>query len=401
MRDMKRILIPFFSIFITFPLLAQASYSGTAEMNITANAPESMDEEDLFSREDLGMEDISLMSALTAKMDAGDETTTFSAWFSIGENTDPAIDDYTLDLMRFSVNIYISDTLSVEIGRQSLLTGYGYGWNPIDFVNPRKNPADPDADLRGVDGVALRVYPNETTSLKLYGILPDVSSTGERSYEEVKAGTEMTLYLPGVEFMLSGFWDYDSNEGSDDYTPSVGTAAMVDILGAGVYTELALRQGSRNSFPDGLSAGTRKVDWLFSGLLGLEYTFGSELYAVVEYFYNGEGYDKLERTDFETSLPLNPDLFNLYSPGYFGRHYVLVNLTQPFYDINTDATLSVLVAPDSGALTLMPMAIHNFSGSFSVQIGYTGLFDLKSDDFNELSALPIRHLVNALFSYSF
>lgn len=398
---MKKILLLVLSLFLTLSLFAQVNFSGFADMNITANAPESLDEDSLFDRDDLGMEDLSMISTLTAKIDAGDEKTTFSAWFSLGVNPAVTMDDYILDLMRLSANIYVSDTVSVEVGRQSMLTGYGYGWNPTDFANPRKDPADPDAELRGVDGVSLRVYPNETMSLKFYGILPDIDGTNGIAYEELKAGTEMSLYLPGVEFVLSGFWDYDGTEGSDAYTPSIGLAAMVDLWGAGVYTETALRKGSRNLFPDGSTVGERKDDWLFSGLLGVEYTFSSELYVVLEYFYNGEGYDKSERTDFEVQLSLGADLLSYYSPGYFGRHYFLVNLTQPFYDINTDVTFSAMFAPDSMALTLMPMVTHNFSGSFAIQMGYRGMIDLSSDDFNELSAWPVRHSANGLCTYSF
>jgi hypothetical protein len=398
---MKKIILPLLAVFLTIPLFSQANFSGKAEMNITANAPESLDSESLFSRDDLGISDLSMLSSLTAKIDAGDEKTTFSAWFSLGESTDPERSDYSLNLLRLSALIYISNTISVETGRQSMLTGYGYGWNPIDFANPQKDPSDPDAELKGVDAVSLRIYPNETISLKLYAILPESTSEEGWTYGETKAGTEMTLYLPGVEWMLSGFWDDENTQENDAYTPALGTAAILDLWGAGIYSELALRKGSRNLFPTASSIGERKTDWLFSGLLGLEYTFKSGLSSVVEYFYNGEGYNKSERSDFETALPIISDLFDHYAPGYFGRHYFLLNLSQPFYDINTEMTISALIAPDSGALTLLPAVTHNFSGSFSVQFAYTGLFDLDSHDFNELSAWPIRHSMNALCIYSF
>lgn len=408
---MKKILLLIvMSVVILLPLFAQADFSGSADITFTGNIPESDGYESLLNPGNaLGVQDFGMMSSLIAKLDAGDESTTFSAWFSMKEFTDfDGNELYAFDLMRLSVNVYLTDNISMEIGRQSMLTGYGYGWNPIDFANPLKNPADPDADLRGVDGAALRMYPGDITSLKLYGIIPDSLLSSGLDYEEIKIGTEMTLNLPGVELRLAGFWDYDNSEGSDAYTPSAGAALMLDLFGIGVYGEAAARKGSRNYFADGALGLTRKTDWLFSGLAGLEYTFESELYAVIEYFYNGEGYDESECTDFKVALAAaNPvtslfvDLLNIYSPGYFAQHYILINLMQPLYDIDTDLNLSVLFSPDSGALTLMPSVNYSFSGNLSAELAYTGMFDISDNDFNEITALPFRHTISTVFTYSY
>ncbi|MEA1911637.1 MAG: hypothetical protein U9N32_08190, partial [Spirochaetota bacterium] len=72
-----------------------------------------------------------------------------------------------------------------------------------------------------------------------------------------------------------------------------------------------------------------------------------------------------------------------------------------YYDINTDINLSVLYSPDSGALTLMPSVDYLFSGNFSVNFAYTGMFDLSENDFNEISALPVRHVISSVFTYSY
>ncbi|MCK5154701.1 MAG: hypothetical protein KAQ93_10120, partial [Spirochaetales bacterium] len=169
---MKRILlIIFITTVLLLPIFAQADFSGSADITFIGNIPESDDYNSLLNPGNiLGIQDFVMMSALIAKLDAGDESTSFSAWFSMKEYPigqglltaaylDPtqtgavyelvsASGDkiYTFDLMRLSANVYLTDNISMEIGRQSMLTGYGYGWNPIDFANPLKNPADPDAD---------------------------------------------------------------------------------------------------------------------------------------------------------------------------------------------------------------------------------------------------------------
>ena len=140
-------------------------------------------------------------------------------------------------------------------------------------------------------------------------------------------------------------------------------------------------------------------------MAGLEYTFPTETYVVAEYFYNGEGYNSSERSDYEdtiiaTGLPTS-DLFNIYSPGYFAQHYIMLNIMQPLYDINTDINVSAIFSPDSGALTVMPAIIYSFSGNFSINLSYIGMFDLYSGDFSEVSALPVRHVISSVFTYSF
>lgn len=410
-------------------LSAQLNFSGTADIALNGNIAGSGDYSSLLNPGNvLEVKDGGISSSLIAKLDGGDYKTTFSAWFSLNEyqmgtalmsaaydDPDQVVSVYefsnllgdtiiSFDIMRLSANVYLSDSLSMEVGRQSMLTGYGYGWNPIDFANPLKNPLDPNAALRGVDGISFKWYLSDITALKFYGTFPqDVLAIGF-DYEEIKTGGELTLFFPGVEVKLAGFFDYDSSLGSDGYTSSVGTGFIVDIAGIGFYGEAAVRKGSRNYFSDSSANLSRKDDRLFSALAGLEYTFSNELYGVLEYYYNGEGYSASERDDFKSAIELTDptsDFYSIYSIGYFARHYFMVNLMQPLYDFNTDLNLSVLFSPDSGSLILMPHVSYSFSGNFTGKLAYRGMFDLFDDQFNEVTGQAVKHVVSAVFSYSF
>jgi len=410
-------------------LAAQAEFSGTADINFAGNIPAGDYESILNPGNMMGMTDLTMSSSFIAKLDGGGDRSTFSAWFSLKEypvgqgllaasvgnaSNEELVNDfiegagdtvYNLDLMRLSANFYLGDMVTVTVGRQSMLTGYGYGWNPIDLANPLKNPANPDAELKGVDGVTLGIYPGSSAALKIYAVLPDDPLVNGVDYDEVKAGTELTMYLPGVEAKLAGFWDYDSSQVSDSYTPAAAAGIMLDVFGAGVYGEAALRKGSRNNFADGTVNLERKTNWLFSGLAGVQYQFKSGINFVIEYFYNGEGYDKSERSDYEATVQAFPapttDLYTMYSPGYFARHYALLNFSKSWYDINTDLNFSVIWSPDSGALELMPSVNYNFSGDLVLKLSYSGAFDLSDGDFNEVTALPVNHTLWAGIRYSF
>jgi len=428
---MKKIIIISIFIVVAGFLFAKTDFSGTAAVIINANIPDSSGYSSLLNPGNImEISDIAISPSFIVKLDAGDDKTTFSAWFSLKDYllgqgllaaaySDPeqpgAVKEflsasgssiYTLDLMRLRANVYLTDNISLEVGRQSMLTGYGYGWNPIDFADPLKNPRDPNAELKGVDACVLNTYLGNTVSLKLYALVPLAFLNPGFSYSEIKPGGELTVSFPGIELKAAGIWDYDSTEGNDAYTSAAGLAFNFDFFGIGVYGETSIRKGSRNYFADSITGiPFRKTAWLFSGLAGLQYTFPSEGNVVFEYFYNGEGYNKAERTDFRNTLKILPgpttEIFKMYTPGYFARQYLLINLMQPFYAINTDADLSVLYSPDSAALMVMPSLHYTFSGSFEGTVGYTGMFDVSNGDFNEVTALPFHHSVQAVFTYSF
>ncbi|MBB6480702.1 hypothetical protein [Spirochaeta isovalerica] len=421
------------ALLFLIPAAAQAEFSGTAEIGFSANITDGDFDSLLNPGNMMEMKDLSMNTSLIARFDAGDEKTTFSAWFSLKEypigqalmasayNSDTFPDPdsvtlaatgevialagdtiFSLDIMRFSANVALGDSVSLIVGRQSMLTGYGYGWNPIDFANPLKDPSDPDTALRGVDALAFSADFGYIANLKVYGILPDDLLASGIDFEEIKGGGELTFYLPGFEVKLTGLYDYDAAEGSDAYVPSLGAGFLADLFGLGFYGEAAVRKGSRNNFVDGTDL-SRKTEWIFSALAGVEYTFPSELYAVVEYFYNGEGYDNDERNEIEAAMALSPttDLMSMYRSGYFARHYIMLSLMQPLYSINTDLNLTAIFSPDSGALMILPSVSYNFSGNFSGRIEYSGLFDLYNDGFSEVSALPVKHIISTVFTYSY
>ncbi len=315
----------------------------------------------------------------------------------------PKIND--IDVLRASIAWYIGDFLILRVGRQSMLTGYGYGWNPIDFTNPLKDPFDPDQELKGVDALTIRYYLGNIFTVKLAGIYRPALFESGVDYSDLQASLELTGSFPSIEAKLCGFYDYDESEGQDAYVPGLGAGLKIDLAGAGVYGESALLWGSRSNFPDSQTAYSRKANLLFSGILGLEYTFESELSVTLEYFYNGEGYDLDDRRLYRDSLELvglpTTDYLLMYRSGYFAKHYLLLNIFLPLYSINTDINLSCLYSPDSWAFNIVPRITFNVSGSLSVDLGYIGLFSLEDGQFNEAWFSPVKHVLQLEARYSF
>ncbi len=377
-----------------------------------------------------GLRDISAITNVLARLAGESENTDFALWLAVkpyylgqalyaAAAGDP---DQTvavggglpvlgakinyLEIYRANIGWYASDNLTVRIGRQSVLTGYGYAWNPIDFVNALKDPYDPDQELAGVDALKTVLALENVVTLQTVVTYRSENITEGLSFGDLQPGVELTLVLTGVETKLTGFYDYDGEEGNDPYVPGLGFGIKADLSGAGVYFEGALLKGSRNLFARGSSLlPARKTDWLATGLAGVEYTFESGISILLEYLYNGEGYDRQERTLYRDQLTAtgspSAESLMMYRPGFFAEHYIYLNLSLPAYDWNLEFQLATLYSPDSDMMSFLPLVVYDASGALSVELSYIGLLSLNDDNVNEAWLSPVKHIVRLAAVYSF
>ena len=427
-------LLSIWALFSGPVLTAEVSLYGEALINISAFPAfpyaESRFDGPLNPGNYQGLHDLNLGTDLLLKLSGQEETAGFDFWLAVkpyqlgqvllaASLDDPAqtaavVDSLALlgsridviDILRANIAWYVSDFLILKIGRQGLLTGYGYGWNPIDFFNPLKDPFNPNQELKGVDALSVQYYLGNLFTLKLAGIYRPGGIAPGVDYPDLQVGAEMTGSFPSIELKLTGFYDYDESLGEDAYVPAVGAGLKADIAGIGIYGEAALKWGSRAFFPSESATLSRKEDLLFSGLAGAEYTFAWGLSAIVEYFYNGEGYSladrKLYQDNLAAAVPYPPsDLALMYRPGYFAGHYIGLYLYLPLYDLYTDIGLSLIYSPDSWSLNIFPSITLNVTGSLAVGFSYLGLISLDDEQYNEAWFSPLKHIFQLEASYSF
>lgn len=419
-------------------LNAQVNFSGEIKPELILNIPGSggYDDTPLNPGNQMGIDDMMFRSEINLKLDAAGDTSALDLWFQIkqfpiadlfigsaamaeaafaagGDElsgyaagvadlffiVDPYI--FTLDIMRASASWMPSDDVRITLGRQSFLTGYGYGWNPVDLANPPKDPTDPQAYLRGVDALNIQFSPAAWLNTRFYGALP--SHGFAWGYDEILAGGEITFNVPMMEFKIAGLYGgAESDSDAYDLYPHAGAAAFyVDILGIGVYGEGVVRSRSRRNAPDaGGAASTIKDGPVFSGLAGMEYYFPSGLVLATEYFYNGEGWGSGERVDYTSALEspamaggVTGEYYTLYTPTYFAQHYILMNLLIPWYAIDSSINLNVIWSPDSAAVIITPTAAFNlnYEGTLTSEIWYSGMFSYDDTKKNEAWLAPVNH----------
>lgn len=203
---------------------------------------------------------------MTFRLEAGREAGTFTLWLAVNPyqmsrlllssaSTEPFAgtlllsDPAALSVLRANIAWYIGQSFILRLGRQSMFTGYGYGWNPMDFANTAKDPFDPEAELRGVDALSLQFYLGNSFSLKLAGIFRSGESIAQADYEDLQVDAELTASFPLPELKLSGYYDHDETSGEDAFVPALGAGFMLDVAGVGVYGEGALLWGGRTQVP--------------------------------------------------------------------------------------------------------------------------------------------------------
>ena len=378
----------FISVGIITPatLAAQVNFSGELKPEVILNIPGSSGYGDTPLNPDNQMDinDVMFRNEINLKLDAMGESSALDLWFQVklypiadlfigsaaiaeaasaaGSNelsgytagvgdmffvVDPYI--FSLGIMRASASWMPSDATRITLGRQSFLTGYGYGWNPVDLANPPKDPTDPQNYLRGVDALNVQISPAAWLNTRFYAALP--SDDFAWDYDEILVGGEITFYVPMMEFKIAGLYGGAESD-SDIYNhyPDAGVAAFyVDVLGIGIY---------------------------------------------------GEGWNSSERSDYSTALEaldssggITGEYYSLYTPTYFARHYILTNLLIPWYAIDSSINLNIIWSPDSGAVIFTPNASFNlnYEGTLTSEIWYSGMISYDDDEMNEVWLAPVNN----------
>ena len=98
---------------------------------------------------------------------------------------------------------------------------------------------------------------------------------------------------------------------------------------------------------------------------------------------------------------ISDKLCTTLSTRLFFRNYVLQNLYQPLYDVNTDVNVAFLYLADSGALTYIPVVTWNASWEFYLKLKYAELLKLTYYESSENVLTPVKQAFSMEWKYSF
>ncbi len=210
------------------------------------------------------------------------------------------------------------------LGRQRISWGVGRVWQPTDIFNPI-NPANfGKIEKDGADAASMKFYLGQLTDLQLvYNAEYHFSSSNYAArFRTNVLGYDLAVLGGSVDRRLIGGGDFAGN-----------------VWTAGIRGEALISQDPSKSH-----------DYYIRWILGMDYQFTDKLYALFEYYHNGQG--TLNRFAY--------DLTGLYE----GR---ILNVAKDYLALSGTYQLTSLV-------TVMLSSISNFndgSGYISGTVSYS------------------------------
>ncbi len=171
----------------------------------------------------------------------------------------------------------------VEIGRQRISWGTGRIWNPTDLFNPI-NPANfTKIEKDGADAVSTMIYFGRFTDL-------NIVYNPTNDFKQSNYGFRFRTNYAEYDFAVIGGYFDDRIVGGFDFA---GNLFEAGVRGEGIIS-FNKNYGSDN---------------FTKFILGADYQFTPELYALIEYHFNGEG--KTDPKKYELSRLTSGEILNL------------------------------------------------------------------------------------------
>ncbi len=237
--------------------------------------------------------------------------------------------------------------LTLEAGKKRVLWGKGYAWNPAGFINGPKDPDDPALNLEGHSLLGVDVIKSfaegDLTNVGLTALLLPVIDdwANPRMGRKGDLNGAVKLYLlwhdTDLDFI---YFDGPEQPRSLGFDFARNLAENIEVHG-----ELAFRQDVPRTVLDAAGRGRQTREDALSFLLGVRYLNAMDTTFIVEYYHNGEGYDRDELDDFFTfqrtalerwEATANPAVAQgavgitgpIYQQRNLGRDYVYVKVSQ-------------------------------------------------------------------------
>lgn len=267
-----------------------------------------------------------------------------------------------------------SSTLS--LGKKSYKWGKGYAWNPVGFINRRKDPNNPEEALEGyetLEGDFIKSFQGslQTTALTL-AVLPVWEAVNEDFGEGDNVNLAAKLYLLyrdiDIDLLLLTGNSRSTRMGMDF---STNLATNFEIHGEAAYIPELKKIVLQNDY-----SSMVEEDPSFSGLLGIRYLSEKDITSIIEYYYNGGGYSEGEMGRFyqmaEAGIGKNQSLASSlldraremsvkgYGRPHSARQYLYAKFSQkePFDLLYFTPGITTIVNLEDKSYSIAPEALY-------------------------------------------
>ncbi len=303
------------------------------------------------------------------------------------------------DAYELYVNIKPSPHITGSLGKKSYRWGKGYAWNPVGFINRRKDPNNPDQSMEGyitAEADLIKSYSGRVQTTALTTVLFPVRDSvnedfGESDHLNLAAKLYFLIMDTDIDLLLlTG----DSRSTSYGLDFSKNLATNFEIHGEFAWS---LEQKKFSLQEDGTPLLTQ--DDVLSWLFGIRYLSENDVTSIIEYYHNDGGYTKEEMTQFylfaresgedfqqTASRILLDRVRDMSLKGYGrpqpGRNYFYARFSQkePFNILYFTPALTAIVNLDDESCTLTPELIYSGFTNWEIRLRFSYL---NGSDFSE------------------
>jgi len=295
-----------------------------------------------------------------------------------------------------------SSSLSFNFGKQTLLWGKGYAWNPVAFVSKPKDPDDPELALEGYITASADYIKSFQGPLKTVSITPVIFPV----YKDINDdfGTVNKLNFAGKLYLLLYDTDIDLMAVTGG---SRTTRAGIDFSknitpNLEVHGEFAFINNQKSRVIDSQGDISEAKSDAKSYLLGIRYLTASDTTFIFEYYRNGAGFSHLEMKDYFTFIDRGYNLFLLnrnnsllkkaasVTEGNYGRInpskdylYLRISQKEPFNILYFTPAISTILNLNDRSLSLSPELLYAGIKNLEIRLKAIGLLGGRGTEFGE------------------
>lgn len=295
-----------------------------------------------------------------------------------------------------------SDSLSFKLGKQTLLWGKGYAFNPVGFISRPKDPDDPELALEGFVAVSADYIRSFDGPLKTFSATPVILPVYEHVNNDF--GKINRLNFAGKLYFLLYDTDIDligliggskSSRFGIDFSRNI--TSNLEIHGEFAFVNNQMkrvidRQGNISQ---------SKFD-AKSFLLGLRYLTASDTTFILEYYRNGTGFSHLEMKDYLSFIDQGYNRFLSngndsllkkalsVTEGNYGRpnpmkDYLYLRITQkePFNILYFTPAITTVMNLNDRSLSVSPELLYTGFTNWELRLKGTALVGQQDSEFGQ------------------
>jgi hypothetical protein len=295
-----------------------------------------------------------------------------------------------------------SSSLTSTFGKQTMLWGKGYAFNPVAFVSRPKDPDDPELALEGYMMASADYIKSFSGPLKTVSFTPVILPVYEHINDDF--GKINKLNFAGKVYFLLYDTDIDlmgltggskANRFGMDFSRNITSNFEV-------HGEFAFINNQTKKVIDSQGNLSESKFDAKSYLLGVRYLTASDTTFILEYYRNGTGFSQLEMKDYFSFIDKGYDQFlsrgnnsllnkaSSVTEGNYGRPnpmqdylYLRVSQKEPFNILYFTPAITTIMNLDDGSLQLSPELLYTGFTNWELRLKGVALVGQKATDFGE------------------